>query len=231
MNDQYRASDDDWLHTETMAAHDKGNGYYALRCILELRARVRILEATQHAHIEGPLEPVPATEESSVAVPPDAEDEPQTLHSVALGMVDSLAFHEVLPEILDTLRRAIREPMEPTVAAAAPVATDAELIKAWDRRSSVLDGLRAIYNLGRKHGALAVAPSAPSAPAGGLVWQVASRVERVVDADQGLEWLALESAARGAICEVAAWLRKIGNHGSARDLEQEATRQEGQVNG
>lgn len=41
----YRATADDWLNAETMAAHDSGNGYYALRCILELRARVDALEA------------------------------------------------------------------------------------------------------------------------------------------------------------------------------------------
>jgi hypothetical protein len=38
--------------------------------------------------------------------------DPQTLHSVALGHVDSLGrSFNLLPEILDTLRRAIREPM------------------------------------------------------------------------------------------------------------------------
>ena len=41
----YRATDDDWLSAETMAAHDSGNGYYAWRCILELRARVEALES------------------------------------------------------------------------------------------------------------------------------------------------------------------------------------------
>ena len=51
----------------------------------------------------------------------EPDDEPQTLHSVALGMVDSLAFHEVLPEILDTLRRAIREPMAEPLSPAQAV--------------------------------------------------------------------------------------------------------------
>ena len=41
----YRAPAHDWLNAKTMAAHDSGNGYYALRCILELRARVEALEA------------------------------------------------------------------------------------------------------------------------------------------------------------------------------------------
>ncbi|MEN9862138.1 MAG: hypothetical protein RLZZ515_2620, partial [Cyanobacteriota bacterium] len=35
----------------------------------------------------------------------------QTLQTVALGMVDTLANLDVLPEITETIRRAIREPM------------------------------------------------------------------------------------------------------------------------
>jgi len=50
----YLATADDWLNAETIhdclsakTIHDSGeaNGYYALRCILELRARVEALEA------------------------------------------------------------------------------------------------------------------------------------------------------------------------------------------
>ena len=50
----------------------------------------------------------------------DATDEPpQTLHTIALDMVDSLGrSFNLLPEILDTIRRAIREPMEPAPAPA-----------------------------------------------------------------------------------------------------------------
>ena len=59
MTTPYRASEDDWLNAETMAAHDSGNGYYALRCILELRARVEALEqmaAHQLPRIEARIE-------------------------------------------------------------------------------------------------------------------------------------------------------------------------------
>jgi hypothetical protein len=45
------------------------------------------------------------------SAPEPADDE--TLHTVALGMVDTLTRLGVLPEILDTIRRAIREPMAP----------------------------------------------------------------------------------------------------------------------
>jgi hypothetical protein len=58
------------------------------------------------------------------------------LHGIALDMVDSLgrSFH-VLPEILDTLRRAIREPMadltqEPNQA---PAEEEAELVEVLKR--------------------------------------------------------------------------------------------------
>ncbi len=82
-----------------------------------------------------------------------ADDEPQTLHSIALKMVDTLASLGVIPEIRSTLRRAILEPMEPATAAADPVATDEELIKTWNTSGSFwLGRIRAIYNLGRAHG-------------------------------------------------------------------------------
>jgi hypothetical protein len=58
----------------------------------------------------------PVKEESSAA----QDDDPQTLHTVALGMVDSLERLQVLTEILDTLRRAIQEPMEQSTPPPAP---------------------------------------------------------------------------------------------------------------
>ena len=44
MTAPHRATPEDWLSTETMAAADSGNGYYALRCILELRDRLTAAE-------------------------------------------------------------------------------------------------------------------------------------------------------------------------------------------
>jgi hypothetical protein len=142
----------------------------------------------------------------------EADDEPQTLHTIALRMVDTLERLGVIPEIRDTLRRAIREPMEqPTPEAApvvtdaeqplpphiaityqpksfqplrmaqptsevTPVATDAELADCYsDAHDKLFAGkyrdkaltpadafkvqIRAIYNLGRQHGAAQPAPS------------------------------------------------------------------------
>jgi hypothetical protein len=106
----------------------------------------------------------PAPCSAAEAGEPD-DDEPQTLHSVALKMLDTLARLGVLPEILDTLRRAIREPMEPApAAAAAPVATDNGLLRCYaqavedalrrfaDNDEIKAAGRRALYNLGREHG-------------------------------------------------------------------------------
>jgi len=97
------------------------------------------------------------------AVTPEAaqvadDDEPQTLHTIALKMVNTLEQLGVLPEILDTLRRAIREPMQQPTPEAAPVATDAELRKIWLFKSDAIVSLRAVYDLGREHGAAAAQP-------------------------------------------------------------------------
>jgi len=87
----------------------------------------------------------------------DAKDDegPQTLHTIALGMVDTLEQMHLLPEILDTLRRAIREPMQQADPETAPVAPDEELRKIWRFKSDAIVSLRDVYNLGREHGAAA----------------------------------------------------------------------------
>ena len=82
-------------------------------CLLELRDRLQAakqriseLEGNSSAGLTG----------SNHLEPPDSSapaDEAKTLHTIALRMVDTLEQLNVLPEILDTLRRAIREPMEP----------------------------------------------------------------------------------------------------------------------
>jgi hypothetical protein len=102
------------------------------------------------------------TEEPSAAQPAPADpDTPQSLHDVALVYVDSLGrSFGILPAILDTLRRAIREPL---AAPAEPgkVATDEEIQAAYDEayddaggyQAGTAAGLRAVYDLGRQHGA------------------------------------------------------------------------------
>ena len=60
------------------------------------------------------------------------------------------------------------------------------------------------------------AASAEARPAG-LVEQVSKRIEFGIDANQDPEGIT-----RAAIREVAAWLRSVGNNGSADELEQQA---------
>jgi hypothetical protein len=134
----FRASEEDW---QTVENGSQQEGAYIIvpvwRTIRELRDRVAALEASAAAAIEPPAEP------------PDA---PQTLHTVALAMVDILErlFPAVLPEILDTIRRAIREPMVAT--GEGPVPTDEKLLdEHWDPSDSVAGALRSAYNLGRQH--------------------------------------------------------------------------------
>jgi hypothetical protein len=156
--------------------------------------------------------------DSSVAEPEPADpDTPQSLHDVALAHVDTLGrSFGLLPDILDTIRRAIREPM------AAPtepgkVATDEALADCWlelkGRDGFVpLEVLRAVYNLGRQHGApveqqapAKPAPKpAPPAPAGGLVDEVMEAAE--VTATYA-EW---------ALDAVADWLER---HQSTHETE------------
>jgi hypothetical protein len=104
MSTNHRATPEQW---EAVQLHADPDAYcHRDSCILELHFRVEALEAQQQA----------VTEESSAA----QDDDPQTLHTVALKMVDTLERLQVLPEILDTLRRAIREPMEQPTPPATP---------------------------------------------------------------------------------------------------------------
>jgi hypothetical protein len=166
-----------------------------------------------------------ATVKESLTVEPDPADPstPGSLHDVALAHVDSLGrSFGILPAILDTIRRAIREPM---AAPAGRVATDEELRDAWELAPApggIFNSnycLRAVYNLGRQHGAacpyirssdegtsycaLAEQPApaapapepAPPAPAGGLVeeivWKVPGSKEEEIRWVLGVvaEWL------------------------------------------
>jgi len=75
-------------------------------------------------------------------------------------------------------------PSRPTPEA-APVATDEELTQAWNDHQPAGVALRAVYELGRQHGAAqppAAQPVPPAAPAGGLV-------ERVVELREKFEQL------------------------------------------
>ena len=51
MNDQHRATDSEWYCLEARTCGDKAD-VVAYSCILELRDRIKALEATHHAHVD-----------------------------------------------------------------------------------------------------------------------------------------------------------------------------------
>jgi len=148
------------------------------------------------------------------------DDEPQTLHTIALRMVDTLEQLRVLPEILDTLRRAIREPIE------QPPAAQPESVSVLDAKAWAYIGRRAILGDPDAQSlvdSLSEPPAAqdapPAAPAGGLVELVAAAI---ADDDAPVDlW---HDDARAAIRVVAAWLDQQGQHGCSLWLREEAGR-------
>jgi hypothetical protein len=101
-----------------------------------------------------------------------------------------------------------------------PVATDQELYQLYDRTGpTIVDAFRAIYDLGRQHGATQAAPatekSSAPAPAGSLVDEVA---KCITPSSETLQ----RGWACDAITSAADWLEKRGNIGSAEDLRREA---------
>jgi hypothetical protein len=97
------------------------------------------------------------------------------------------------------------------------IATDAELCQVYNDAPEHRFGpaLRAVYDLGREHGAAPVQPAPESSPAGSLVDRVQQSIN---DHPFGEE-------ARAAILEVAAWLKEEGYSTlQAEALAQEANR-------
>jgi hypothetical protein len=137
----------------------------------------------------------------------------QTLHGIALGIVDSLgrSFH-VLPEILDTLRRAIREPMAQQQAAAETTHP------SYASGHGVTDSATATL-LDAVHHRRNAEPEPSPSPAedAGLVRQVAKAIG-------GDDWEIWGEESRDVIRIVARWLRSMGNFSAATNLEQEANR-------
>jgi hypothetical protein len=137
--------------------------------------------------------------------PEPEPDAPQTLHSVALGHVDGLRRLGVLPQICDTLRRAIREPMAEQQAAPKPEPTHPQYFSSHHAIAGEIWGM------------LPDAPKPNQAPAGDR------RLVEVVTDFMGLH-PGQEGKARAVILAIARWLRSVGNCGSAADLEREAQR-------
>jgi hypothetical protein len=122
-NTEETARPGSWDEVRQLGRHNS----YTADCLLELRARVERLEqdgpisscktSLRLAKMEQQLAALEQAQQgnssaSLTSSAPEPADE-QTLHTVALRMVDTLANLDVLPEITDTIRQAIREPMAP----------------------------------------------------------------------------------------------------------------------
>jgi hypothetical protein len=112
-------------------------------------------------------------------------------------------------------------PSSPAGSLAERIATDAELCQAYnDAPGHGFDpALRAVYDLGRQHGAAPIR-SGPESP---LVERVAQLIARF--ASEGLPGDDARPTARAAILEVAAWFRtERDSPETAAALGQEANR-------
>jgi len=136
--------------------------------------------------------------------------------------------------------RAIAAVWRPTPEAAT-VATDQELLVAWNRvgQDGFDPAIRAVYDLGRQHGAAqSTPPASPPASAGGLLERVHNAILAVEDYDDeddpGFKYTSaaisvgqglVDLQARAAIREVAAWIRvNYTRFNAAWLLEWEASR-------
>ncbi len=112
--EQFKAEEEDWQRVEAEAII-----HPIPSTICELRDRVEKLEAAGRAEQGSSSQGI--LDDSTPDPDPDA---PQTLHTVALGMMDTLRHRiGVTGHICDTIERAIREPMAEQQAAAEPEPT------------------------------------------------------------------------------------------------------------
>jgi hypothetical protein len=120
----HTARPESWDHVARQAKDD----YPYADCLMGLCARVERLErAQQQGNSSASL---------TSSAPEPADD--QTLHTVALRMVDELDRFGVSTEFQDTIRKAIREPMQP---APSTPAGQGELVRSVAEAMGGEDGL------------------------------------------------------------------------------------------
>jgi hypothetical protein len=190
MTKQHKATPEQWAHAETCAPED----FAGYACILELRARVEALEAAQQ----------PQQDKLDRLIAIDRDDSTE-----AAAQQPPLFTAEEVARIV--------APSSPANSLVDRVATGAELCQVYNDAPEHGFGpaLRAVYDLGREHGAVPIRSGTESSPAGSLVERVQQSID---DHPFGEE-------ARAAIREVAAWLKEEGYSTlQAEALAQEANR-------
>jgi hypothetical protein len=237
MTNQHQATPDDWAQQEDWANR---SAFSDSSCIIELRDRIKALEATQHAHIDTShltdAEQKQIREDlarpatfAELLMPP-----PRTATPVPLFTAEEVARIVAPQDKLDRLialdrddpaEAAAQQPLAFTGKVVAPItrdrdetgnylivhdtpaptnslveriATDAELCQVYNEKTT----LRAVYDLGREHGAAPIRSGPKSPP-----------VERVADAiaaQATSAGIVNVRPARAAILEVAAWLKEEG---------------------
>jgi hypothetical protein len=174
MTKPHRATPEQWADQERWA-HDNADS----SCLLELRARIEALE-------DGATCPHVRSSDEGTSYCALAE-------AVAAPQPPLFTAEEVAPFVV---------PSSPANSLVDRVATDAELCKVYNNAPEHGFGpaLRAVYDLGREHGAVPIR-SAPESP-------LVERVADAIAAQATSAGIVNDRPARAAILEVAAWLRE-----------------------
>jgi hypothetical protein len=210
MTKPHRLTPEQWQSFELYA---EDNAYDA--CFLELRARIEALEATQHAHVD--------TLHLTDAVRKQIREElarPAAWRSLKVATESTYGDAKTVPLFTAEEVARIVAPSSPANSLVDRVATDAELCQVHnDAADHAGSALRAVYDLGRQHGAAPIR-SGPESP-------LVERVADAIAAQATSAGIVNDRPARAAILEVAAWLRERGGYPCswiAQTLERQANR-------
>ena len=205
MTNQHKATPEQWEYIRERTEA----GLETTSCIIELLARVEVLEAAQQ----------PRAFTGQVVAPITGSAGPGV--GVALYLDPSERQHGVTSG-----RLIARDTPAPAISLVERVATDAELCKVYNDAPEHGFGpaLRAVYDLGRQHGAAPIR-SGPESP-------LVERVADAIAAQATSAGIVNDRPARAAIREVAAALidwwdsDEVARTGweAAKWLEQEASR-------
>jgi hypothetical protein len=192
MTKQHKATPEQWAYAEACAPED----FAGYSCILELRDRIEALEVGQQPQ-QDKLDRLIALDRDDPAE--DAAQQPPLFTAEEVARIVA--------------------PSSPANSLVERVATDAELCQVYNDAPEHGFGpaLRAVYDLGRQHGAVPIR-SGPESP-------LVERVADAIAAQATSTGIVNDRPARAAILEVAAWLKEEGYSTlQAEALAQEANR-------